>query len=239
MSGSRYWGLIPAAGLGTRMRSTVPKQFLKIGEKSIIEWTIDALAQNEKVDGLVVGLSDTDEHGAWIKSLHRKVLGIFQGGETRSQTVLNGIDCLLNNHVSENDWLLVHDANRPLVSQSEISKLIEEVNCDDDGGIISLPIHDTLKLGRQGRVVETQKRADRYRALTPQMFKLKQLQESLDHSIQNAVEVTDEAQAMEICGYKPKLVAGSALNIKITTLADLEFATMVIEARYQSKDVAR
>ncbi len=223
-----YWGLIPAAGAGHRMGASIPKQYLKIKNKTLIEWTILALASHEKIDGLYIGLSGTDENSHWIRSVHPKVMEVFRGGNSRSETVQNGCRYLLENGLSLDDWLLVHDANRPLLTLDEVTRLIDAVGDDQNGGIVSLPVFDTLKSGAGGRIEKTMDRANCYRALTPQMFKLGLLHDALAHCKREGIEVTDESQAMERLGYRPKLVMGSATNIKITTPSDLKFAESII-----------
>ncbi len=224
----KYWGIIPAAGIGRRMGGPVPKQFLKIKDKTIIEWTILALAQHEQVDGLYVGLEKTEQYADWIKSIHPKVLGVFEGGDTRSETVLNGISYLVGNGCSEDDWLLVHDANRPLLTMEEITRLIETVGDDENGGIVSLPVFDTLKSGTDGKINSTVNREHCFRALTPQMFKLGLLHKALLQCVSQGFMATDESQAMERLGHCPKLIPGSVTNIKITAPSDLRFAEAII-----------
>ncbi len=210
--------------MGTR----IPKQFLKIKGKTLIEWTIIALAKSEQIGGLYIGVTNMEQSGAWLKSIHPKVEGIFEGGETRFDTVLNGCRVLLESVGTEEDWLLVHDANRPLLTGTEVTRLIEAVGDDPSGGIVSLPVIDTLKSGTDSRIKTTLNREQCYRALTPQMFKLGLLYEALNQCEKNGVAVTDESQAMEHLGYQPKLVVGNTVNIKITTPADLKFAEAML-----------
>ena len=218
------------------MGGSVPKQFLKIKDKTIIEWTILALAQHERIDGLYVGLEKTDQYGDWIKSIHPKVLGVFEGGVTRSETVLNGISYLIGDGCSEDDWLLVHDANRPLLTLEEITRLIESVGDDENGGIVSLPVFDTLKSGNDGKINSTVNREHCFRALTPQMFKLGLLHNALCRCESEGFVVTDESQAMERIGFHPKLIPGTVTNIKITAPTDLKFAEAVIGLEQSDMD---
>ncbi len=233
---SQYWGLIPAAGIGQRMGSSVPKQFMKIGDKTLIEWTVHALAQHSQIDGIYVGLADIKANGSWVEEIHPKVLGVFQGGQSRSDTVLNGIRHLMSSNCSQEDWLLVHDSNRPLLTVEEVGHLIESVGNDPNGGIVSLPIFDTLKACEDGRITATLPRDHCFRALTPQMFKLGILQKALDQCASNEIATTDESQAMERLGYRPVLVPGSAMNIKITTPSDFRFAEAILESKQPSQD---
>ena len=211
------------------MGASVPKQFMKIGGRTIIEWTIQALARHDEIAGIYVGLADTKEHGNWIDTLP-KVWDVFAGGSTRSETVLNGIEHILKYDYPKEDWLVIHDANRPFITQDEITRLIECVGDDDNGGILSLPVVDTLKSGEADRISTTMSRENCYRALTPQMFKIGLLREALIHCAKNNIDATDESQAMEVLGYHPHLVPGNALNIKITTPTDLKFAEAILES---------
>lgn len=226
---TRYWGLIPAAGVGQRMGAAIPKQFLKIGDKTLIERTMLALAEHDRIEGLCVGLPDVEEYGEHIKSVHSKVMDVFCGSDTRSGTVLNGIQHLINLGCSTDDWLLVHDANRPFLTKDEVTHLIESVGDDENGGIVGLPVIDTLKLSKEGSICKTMNRENCYRALTPQMFKLGLLHDALSQCMQQGIVVTDESQAMEKMGFRPKMVVGSSTNIKITTPSDLEFAKVMVK----------
>lgn len=213
------------------MGSPVPKQFMKIGDRTLIERTITALAEHDKIDGVYVGLPDVEQHGESMKSVHSKVIDVFRGADTRTGTVLNGCQYLIDCLISPHDWLLVHDANRPFLTKDEVSRLIESVGDDPNGGIVGLPVIDTLKLSKEGWISETVDRKNYWRALTPQMFRLGELHESLNQCVQQGIEVTDESQAMERMGFRPKIVVGSSTNIKITTPSDLEFAKAMIEMR--------
>ena len=210
------------------MGSAVPKQFLHVGDKTIIEWTVLALAGNERIDGLYIGLSGNADRSQWINAIHAKIDGVFAGAQMRAGTVLNGLQHMLGQGCSADDWVLIHDANRPLLLQNDITQLIETVGDDENGGILSLPVHDTLKLGESGAICKTLDREDCFRALTPQMFKLGLLRDALSHAIENNLEITDESQAMEQAGFRPNLVVGSATNIKITTPSDLKFAEAIM-----------
>ncbi len=224
----RYWGLIPAAGTGQRFGSSTPKQFLNLAGKLVVEWSILALANHEKIDGVYIGLEENCVQSACLPQFHSKIAGTFSGGATRAQTVLNGVNYLLDNNGDIDDWVLVHDSNRPLLSNIDITNLISTVGDDIDGGIIGLPVHDTLKLESGGRIKNTLDRSQQYRALTPQMFRLGLLHDALVQCHSRRINVTDEAQAMELLGYHPLLVTGETSNIKITTPTDFKFAEALL-----------
>lgn len=225
---AKYWGLIPAAGIGQRMNSQIPKQFMQLGDRKLIEWTVQALAGHQSIEGVYIGLSADNRYSEWILSIHEKVLDVYQGGSTRSETVLNGIRHMLGQGCSNDDWLLVHDSNRPFLSPNEMTDLIQQIGDDVNGGILSQPIFDTMKLESSGRISRTLPRGDLFRAQTPQMFKLDTLRKALEDCIESGSEITDEAQAMEKSGYRPRLVPGRSSNIKITTSEDMKLAEAML-----------
>lgn len=226
---NRYWAVIPAAGIGQRMNAPIPKQFMQLGKYRLIEWAIRALANHPRIEGIYVGLSSGSDYTDWVKTTHRKVLDVYDGGRSRTETVLNGIRHMLAGGCSTDDWLLVHDSNRPFVTTDEISELILEVGEDVNGGILCQPIFDTTKLAAEGRVSETLPRGNLFRAQTPQMFTLGMLIKALEGSLEAGVEITDESQAMERMGWHPRLVPGRASNIKITTAEDIKMAEAILD----------
>ena len=229
----KYWGVIPAAGIGQRMNARIPKQFMQLGSHRLIEWTIRSLASHQSIEGIFVGLSADSEYSDWVKSIHTKVLDVYEGGNTRTETVLNGIHHILARGCSVDDWLLVHDSNRPFLSADEITNLIREIGDDENGGILSQPIFDTVKLETAGRISKTLPRGNLFRAQTPQMFKLGMLKRALENCFEAGVEVTDESQAIEHLGYHPRLVPGRAANIKITTADDMKLAETILSLDLQ------
>ncbi len=229
---TKYWGVIPAAGIGQRMNSQIPKQFMQLGDRKLIEWTIQALADHQSIDGVYIGLTADNQYSDWVLSIHEKILDVYEGGSSRSETVLNGIRHMLGQGCSSDDWLLVHDSNRPFLSPSEITDLIEQVGDDVNGGILSQPIFDTMKLESSGRISKTLPRGELFRAQTPQMFKLGKLGKALEDSIESGMEVTDESQAMERSGYHPRLVPGRSANIKITTSEDMKLAEAMLDLEW-------
>ncbi len=225
----KYLGIIPAAGIGSRMGSQLPKQFMKIGEKSILEWTVDVMVSFSKLSALYLGLSSTPDRHKWVDTLHPKIGDVYQGGQSRSETVLFGLEHILNLKNCREDWVLVHDANRPLLRLEDLERLVSEVGDEDDGGILCLPLHDTIKHGIRSRVKETIPRNEIFSAQTPQLFKIGLLHDALSDCLACGINVTDESQAMEIKGFRPKLVIGSPTNIKITTPADLNIAQAFLD----------
>lgn len=229
MKKSKYWVLIPAAGIGTRMGTSLPKQYLRLGRKTVIQHSIDTFFAHPRISGVIVGIVEDHKRAVWLMKMHEKMHAPFVGGVTRADTVRRGLTFLLYSRAVESDWVLVHDANRPFIESSDIDALIGEVGDDPNGGLLCTPMHDTVKQVRDGLIEKTLDRDAIYRAQTPQMFKINSLLASLEHCMKSDIEVTDESQAMEACGYRPVCVTGSPKNIKITTPEDLAMAKTILQ----------
>lgn len=222
----RYWAVIPAAGAGKRMQSDVPKQYLQINGKPIIEYTLEVFIKHPDIESVIVAISDIDEYWNELSvSKHPKVK-TTEGGIERCHSVINCLD-YLNDIADEGDWVLVHDAARPCLKSSDIDKLINNVSATD-GGLLALPVRDTMKRSNDRHVCETVSREGLWHALTPQMFRLHNLQQALKAVIDSGELVTDESLAMERAGYRPLLVEGRPDNIKVTHNADLYLATLYL-----------
>ncbi len=222
----RYWAVVPAAGAGKRMQSDVPKQYLEIHGKPVIEYTLEAFISHPLIESVIVAVSDTD--GFWPElpvSRHPKIQ-TAKGGLERCHSVLNCLEHL-QTIAGSDDWVLVHDAARPCLIKDDIDKLICGLS-DTDGGLLALPVRDTMKRAENSFVKETVNREGLWHALTPQMFRLSELQQSLNSAVTRGDMVTDESQAMEKAGYKPRLVKGRPENIKITHRADLALAELYL-----------
>jgi 2-C-methyl-D-erythritol 2,4-cyclodiphosphate synthase/2-C-methyl-D-erythritol 4-phosphate cytidylyltransferase len=215
--------LIPCAGTGSRFGSDIPKQFQKLAGKKVIQHSIDIFSSIEQIQTIWVGLTTIDQDSEDLTSA--KVKTVKTGGKTRSQTVLNTLDQMIQNQIPLSDWVLVHDAARPGVVKQDVERLIQQVTNVNTcvGGILALPITDTVKVSDPSltHIVSTQSRELLWRAQTPQMFRIGQLRDALSKAIQKGIEVTDEASAMEGLGLKPLLVMGSLENFKITYQNDL------------------
>ena len=228
---SQYFAIIPAAGSGSRFGAPLPKQYLTINGLPIIRYAIDALLADARIARVVVVLSpeDGDWHeGCLPEQVEDRVSVIRAGGATRAESVLNGISWLAkNSNVESKDWILVHDAARPCLTPVQIDALITSLSDDPVGGLLAIPVADTVKRAdAQQRVEATVDRRTLWQAQTPQMFRLDLLQQALG-AIDLAV-ATDESAAIEALGYAPKLVAGSLANLKVTYPADLSLATAII-----------
>ena len=225
----RYWAVIPAAGIGKRMDADLPKQYLTINGKCILEHTLRKFCDFPLIEGVIVAIAADDTHwGTLAISTHPKIT-MTPGGKERCQSVLN---CLqkLSLMAESYDWVLVHDAARPCVRHSDIKHLINSVDDHPVGGLLALPVRDTMKRAGDNNIITTTiERNNLWHALTPQIFRLAPLLEALEYCITNKNIITDEAQAMETCGHYPLLIKGHPDNIKITHDYDLALAELYLE----------
>jgi 2-C-methyl-D-erythritol 4-phosphate cytidylyltransferase len=215
----KYIALIPAAGVGARMASNLPKQYLDLAGKSVLQRTVDCFLACPQIDHIFVVVSAGDAFIDEAVAEHEKLTVLNCGGVTRRDTVQNGLEVIRKfSHYQDHDQVLVHDAARPGLTPALVSKLIEAVGDDVNGGLLALPVVDTVKRYVAGQV-ETIDRSNLWLAQTPQMFSLNLISRALEM----AAEVTDEASAIETLGYCPKLVEGALRNRKLTVPEDLEF----------------
>jgi 2-C-methyl-D-erythritol 4-phosphate cytidylyltransferase len=221
------WAVIPAAGSGSRMQSITPKQYLAFQEKTVIEHCLDRLLSHGQIDGAVVVLDKEDKHWDKLGYAAEKPLFTTIGGRERLHSVYSGLTTL--QYRCGNDVIaLVHDAVRPLVSHEDLRQVIEAARSNEAGAILATPVADTLKQqDERMRIAATVSRERLWRALTPQVFHLAPLLNALKSAIDDEVAITDDAQALEMAGYAPTLVGGSADNFKITTPGDLQLAEMI------------
>lgn len=225
----KYWAVIPAAGVGKRMKAERPKQYLMLGERTVLQQTIAIFEQHPRIAGIVVIVTEGDPYWAELNVQTSKPLLVADGGAERCHSVLNGLE-LLPQYANDGDWVLVHDAARPCLRQHDIDHLITALAHDEVGGILAVPVRDTMKRDDgAGRITRTEERNGMWHALTPQMFPLGLLRGTLQQAIADGFEVTDEASALEHAGLKPKLVEGHADNIKITRPEDLALAAFFLQ----------
>lgn len=234
ISTPNIWLVVPAGGVGQRMGGDLPKQYLPIQNLPIIEHTLKALCAIKSIDGLIMGLSASDNH--WKDNYAPTKLKLrVDAGKSRAQTVENCLHAI-SAFASFEDWVLVHDAVRPCIKPSEVEQLIEIVLKTGIGGILATPINDTIKrtilnAQAQEKIECSIPRERLWRAMTPQMFKLGDLLKALKSARLNGLKISDEASAIEAMGEQPLLIACSPNNIKITTPDDLHFADMLLRAR--------
>jgi 2-C-methyl-D-erythritol 4-phosphate cytidylyltransferase len=230
----KLWALVPAAGAGRRMSVNIPKQYLQLSEKTVLEHTLDTLLECHRLAGVVVVLSAADDYWPALQNRYiHQHLDAVDGGAERCHSVLHGLSHLAGKAAAD-DWVLVHDAARPCVRLTDIENLIDTLYTTSDGGLLGVPVADTMKqVDGDNRVTVTVAREGLWHAYTPQMFRLGMLQTALQRAIDNDLLVTDEASAMELAGYQPRMVQGQRDNIKITVPSDLELAAFYLRTREQ------
>ncbi|WP_068829388.1 2-C-methyl-D-erythritol 4-phosphate cytidylyltransferase [Pseudomonas sp. BMS12] len=219
-----FWVVIPAAGIGSRMRADRPKQYLQLAGRTILEHTLDCFLDHPQLKGLVLCLAADDPFWPALPAASDARVQRADGGAERADSVLAGLLRLLELGAQPDDWVLVHDAARPNLATEDLDKLLLELALDPVGGLLAVPARDTLKrVGADGRVAETVDRSLIWQAYTPQMFRFAALHHALADALVAGVAITDEASALEWAGQAPKLVEGRADNLKITRPEDLEW----------------
>ncbi|CAG0123418.1 2-C-methyl-D-erythritol 4-phosphate cytidylyltransferase [Rhodocyclaceae bacterium] len=221
---SDFYALVPAAGFGSRMGSELPKQYLPLAGQPMIYHSLATLCGSADIDTVFVVLAPDDAHFHqydWSR-FGDKLQPLYCGGATRAESVLNG---LMASELEPDDWVLVHDAARPCLTQVQLARLIAELRDDEVGGILAVPVADTLKRadGEQ-RIAHTENREGLWQAQTPQMFRTGLLLRAL----QTAPAVTDEASAIEALGLHPRLVASESTNFKVTYAQDVHLAELLL-----------
>lgn len=224
------FALIPAAGSGSRMGDELPKQYLPLAGRPMIYHTLRILCSSSRIARVFVVLAPGDEE--WLRhdwsEFSGRLVVLECGGETRAESVLNGLKAAQGaSPINDDDWVLVHDAARPCLGATQLDKLMNELADDEVGGLLAVPVADTLKRGNAGnRVERTESRENLWQAQTPQMFRYKLLMEAL--SMSGGVTMTDDAGAIEALGLHPKLVLSDARNLKVTYPQDLALAELIL-----------
>lgn len=218
------WVIIPAAGVGKRMGSNTPKQYLNLNNQTVIEHTLDVFDKHESISEIVVAISEGDEYWSSLNINLSKALHVAKGGKERCDSVLNGLK-FLESKAADDDWILVHDAARPCLRHEDLSLLLDTLEEHAVGGILAVPVKDTMKRSTGENIIkETVERKNLWHALTPQMFRFSILKSSIEEALNNNEVITDEASAIELTGNQPMLVEGHADNLKITRPEDLSLA---------------
>ena len=223
-----YWIVVPAAGIGTRMGAACPKQYLSLAGKTVIENTLERLLALPDIAGMVLALSADDPYWDRLPLAQHPVIHRIPGGAERCHSVLNALE-FLSIKASPDDWVLVHDAARPCVSLRNIIELIEAIKDHPVGGILGVPVSDTLKQVEAKQIQATADRSLLWHAQTPQIFRLGLLHNCLQRALAEGKIITDESSAVEAYGYQPIMVQGRSDNIKITRPEDLAIAAMLIQ----------
>lgn len=226
---SRYVAVIPAAGAGIRLGASVPKQYVALAGRPLLYHAIARLCAHPAIQRVWAVLASSDRYFDtydWTP-FSAKLAPLYVGGDTRASTVLNALESITSS-VRPDDWILVHDAARPCLSAHLLSRLIDKVNNDPSGGLLAIPVADTLKRAdNDDRSVRTESRAGLWQAQTPQMFRHGLLLRALRSC--DRQQVTDEAAAIELLGLQPLLVHSDATNLKVTHAADIALAELIMK----------
>ena len=228
-----FFAVIPAAGTGSRLGAGVAKQYLPLNGHPLICHTLRALLAEPAIDQIVVVLAPDDvcwSDACLPAGAEGRVRVVRLGGATRADSVFNGINWLKSTvEADHEDWVLVHDAARPCLNPAQLTVLIDTLRHDPVGGLLAIPVADTLKRADAANRVETTvDRRQLWQAQTPQMFRVGMLHSAL--SADDLSQVTDEASAIEVLGLQPRLVPGSLTNLKVTYPEDLPLAAMILAA---------
>ena len=228
----RLFALVPCAGLGSRSGASLPKQYVQLAHRPAVAHTLSALEAVKALSAILVVLSPDDQqfeslvpefHGprSWVERC---------GGDSRAASVKAGLRALQDRGVGDQDWVLVHDAARCLLKPEWVQRLIDRCLDDEVGGLLAVPLADTLKEGKGDRVMSTTPRRGKWSAQTPQMFRLGLLRQALEEA---GEAVTDESSAIEHLGYSPQLVSGAFENLKVTFPEDFDLAERLLLSRAQ------
>ncbi|MEP5567535.1 MAG: 2-C-methyl-D-erythritol 4-phosphate cytidylyltransferase [Halioglobus sp.] len=226
---SQLHAIIPAAGIGSRMAAEIPKQYLRIAGKTLLEHSVETLLHTPGIRSVTVALHPDDDYANNLDVFSDPRVTRVSGGDLRADSVLAALQAV---PAQQDDWVLVHDAARPGLQVADVLRLIETVTTKGEGGILAEPVVDTVKRADpEGRVEMTVDRSLLWRAQTPQMFRFKELMSALVAAAEGGHAVTDEASAMELAGLPVRLVPGSPENLKVTVAEDLKLATWYLSRR--------
>lgn len=230
----RVWAVVPAAGAGRRMGGALPKQYLELNGKPLLEHTLRRLLGFADMAGLVLVVAESDERwGPVVEAIADERLQVARGGAERCHSVLNGLRALAG-CADGDDWAMVHDAARPCVRHADLERLLAKLASEAAGGLLGIPVRDTMKrTDDAGHVTATVDRDALWHALTPQVFRYRMLLHALEDAVGAGVTVTDEAAAMERAGHRPLMVEGCGDNIKVTRPEDLILAGFYLQQQEQ------
>ena len=236
MSNPRLWCLLPAAGIGQRMEAELPKQYLPLAGSTLLQVTLAAIHRVFPGAELFLPLHPQDHwwpqaRQGFLRQYPDARLTTCPGGDQRADSVLAGLQAM-QGRALEDDWVLVHDVARPCISEADLQRLWQQLHWHPVGGLLAAPVADTIKRSnQQQQLVATVERENLWQALTPQMFRYGLLKSCLEEGLQQGLQLTDEASALEAAGYQPLLVQGSRSNIKVTLPEDLLLAEQLLAAR--------
>jgi len=226
----QFCAIVPAAGVGKRMAADRPKQYLQIGDKTLLEWTLERLIAHPSIHHIILPVHPSDEFVSTLSCFDAPWLTVIHGGEERANSVLAGLQAMpVKNHSPQGhiEWVLVHDAARPCFSHQDLTQLIKLAELGQDGGILACPVRDTMKRATAQSptiITQSEQRDHLWHALTPQFFPKQTLQTALTIALQEGATITDEASAIERQNGTVHLVEGRASNIKVTRPEDLLLA---------------
>ncbi len=219
----RFFAVVPAAGVGRRMGNATPKQYMSLSGKTVIEHTVATLLAEPLLERIVIAVNADDSYWKSLALLNHPRIDIVEGGAERCDSVLNGLKHL-STVADKNDWALVHDVARPCIAAADIQRLIATLSSHPVGGILAVPVSDTVKQVDGKMIAATVDRSLLWQAQTPQMFRYDLLVESLTRGIEQGWSITDEASAIELAGHQAEVVEAMSANIKITRPEDIQLA---------------
>lgn len=225
-----YWLIVPAAGKGTRFGGQLPKQYLSLGQKTVMQSTLDRLSTLAEIKQIIVPIHPEDQIAKTLRYQFPEKVCFVTGGAERADSVLAGLEAIKTKAHSE-DWVLVHDVARPCVRLNDIRQMFRLLAEDKVGGILAAPVRDTIKQAAndgQNHIIATVPRQQLWQAFTPQMFRFDIIYQALSQALAQKNIVTDEASAVELLGLKPRLINGALDNLKITYPEDLLLAEFIL-----------
>ena len=222
------WVIIPAAGIGSRMQTaTQPKQYFLIDKRSIIEHTLDPFL-HYPFKKIIIVIHKKDIQWKVLSISSNSKIHTVEGGKTRAESVWNGLNALEKFNVQPMDWVLIHDAVRPCLTLEKLTQFIQAIKTEKVGGLMAIPIRDTLKYVINNKVSKTIARANIFQAQTPQMFRYNYLVDALKYVRLNNINTSDEASAIEQLGDHPKIISGDSSNIKVTYAEDVDLVNRLL-----------
>jgi 2-C-methyl-D-erythritol 4-phosphate cytidylyltransferase len=234
LASPHYWAVVAAAGGGARMQAGRAKQYLEVRGRSLIEHSIAPLVESPWIVGVVVVLQPGDDEFARLPLVRHRKVHTAAGGAARADSVLAGLKRVAELAKDETVFVLVHDAARPCVLRADLDRLRDEAS-SEQGGLLAMPMADTIKRAEGPHAAATVNRRELWRAQTPQLFRLDLLRVAMEQAAARGMDVTDEASAMELAGYRPRLVTGREANIKVTFPDDLALADFWLSRQEQER----
>ncbi len=219
---TQCWAVVPAAGVGARVGAHLPKQYLHLSGKPLISYTLDALLNCDFISGVSIAVSNEDQYWSDLTQTSHTKFKQCIGGKNRADSVLAGIRSL--DKADDHDWVMVHDAARPCITTEQLASLYASLCHTEQGGLWAIPVADTLKYVEGQQSLRTIDRSAVWRAQTPQMFRIGTLRNALNKALSHNTNITDEASAMELSGFRPEIIEGFTQNIKVTYANDVKLA---------------